>query len=73
MTRVSLTLPDALARHFLSDGRTSQRFELAARTLQQERDRRERRLAAACRKANKLVKVNADMSDWEKLNAAGEN
>ena len=35
--------------------------------------RRQRRLEAACRKANKLGRVSADMRDWEKLNEAEED
>lgn len=34
---------------------------------------RQGRLEAACRKANKLGKVSADMRDWEKLNEAEED
>lgn len=73
VTLISLSLPDALARRFLSCAGASGRSGLAARAIRQELDRRERRLEAACRKANKLVKVNAEMSDWEKLNEADEN
>jgi hypothetical protein len=67
--RVTLSLPDELARRFLAAVPDGQRSALVARLLAAERQRCEQRLEDACRAANSDEALAAETAEWQAFDA----
>jgi len=63
--RVTLSLPDNLARQFLARIPSRQRSATVARLLEQELAERERDLAAACVAANEDSSLTREIEEWQ--------
>lgn len=63
--RITLSLPDPLARHFQSAVPARQRSKLVANLLQKELAKHEDRLAAACRAANRQRALEKEIEEWQ--------
>ena len=63
--RVTLSLPDELARRFLAAVPDRKRSALVARLLEEELQRYEEDLARACRAANRDELLAAETEEWQ--------
>jgi hypothetical protein len=63
--RITLSLPDELARRFLAAVPDRRRSALVARLLQDELRRYEERLASACRAANRDEALAGETEEWQ--------
>ena len=63
--RITLSLPDRLARRFLAAVPVRQRSALVARLLEAEFKKHERELERACRAANDDAALAADVEGWQ--------
>jgi hypothetical protein len=63
--RITLSLPDELARRFLAAVPDRKRSALVARLLEAELQRYERRLAEACRAANGDEALADETAEWQ--------
>ena len=63
--RVTISLPDALARRFLAAVPDRRRSALVARLLEEELRRYEERLERACRAANRDAALAEDAGEWQ--------
>jgi predicted protein tyrosine phosphatase len=65
--RITLTLPDHLAKRFLVSVPSRERSATVARLLEQELAQRERDLEAACLAANADTALTANVEEWQAL------
>ena len=63
--RITLSLPDQLARRFLAAVPDRKRSALVARLLEDELRRYEERLERACRAANRDEVLAAENDEWQ--------
>jgi metal-responsive CopG/Arc/MetJ family transcriptional regulator len=63
--RVTLTLPDHLAKRFLVTIPSRERSATVARLLEQDLARREQALEAACLAANADTALAAEIEEWQ--------
>lgn len=68
--KITLELPDHLARKFKATIPNGRRSKLVAELLAKRLDLAEDSLERAAKKANAFKQVNAEMKDWEALNEA---
>lgn len=68
--KITLELPDSLARKFKATVPNGQRSRLIAELLAERLGTVESSLERAAKKANALTAVNEEMKDWEALNEA---
>lgn len=66
--KITLELPDALARKFKATVPNGRRSKLVADLLSKRLRRQEGALERAAKKANTFRQVTAEMKDWEALN-----
>lgn len=65
--RITLSLPDALARKFQSAVPSRQRSRLVATLLEQELARKKSVLEAACRAANQDKALEREIEEWQAI------
>jgi metal-responsive CopG/Arc/MetJ family transcriptional regulator len=65
--RITLSLPDDLARRFLAAVGNRQRSRLVARLLEEELGRRESDLERACRAANRDSALADETEEWQQI------
>ena len=70
--KMTFEVPDDLAARFRAAVPGGQRSKLLCQMIQERVDLRERDLEEACRKANGLKALNAEMKDWERLNESDD-
>jgi len=63
--RITLSIPDPIARRFQSTVPARQRSRLVARLLEQELTERDASLAAACRAANRDKALEREIDEWQ--------
>lgn len=63
--RITLSIPDTLARRFQSAIPARQRSRLVARLLDRELSERNDTLAAACRAANRDKHLQREIEEWQ--------
>lgn len=63
--RITLSIPDSVARKFQAVVPARQRSSLVTELLKQELATREEALAAACRSANRDQKLKAEVDEWQ--------
>jgi len=63
--RITLSIPDPVARKFQAVVPARQRSSLVTRLLEQELSSREDALAAACHSANRDKKLKAEVVEWQ--------
>ena len=68
--KITLELPEPLARKFKATVPNGQRSKLVAKLLAERLKLAETSLERAAKKANTFKQLNADMKDWEALNEA---
>ena len=68
--KITLELPDALARRFKATVPNGRRSKLIAELLAKKLKSSESALERAARKANTFSRLNKEMKDWEALNVA---
>ena len=68
--KITLELPDALARKFKASVPNGHRSKLVAELLARRLKGAENSLERAAKRANTLKAVKEDMKDWEALNEA---
>ena len=68
--RITLSLPDSLARRFLATVPSRQRSSVVARLIEDELRRHEQRLERACLAANEDVALEADIDEWQAFDDA---
>ena len=66
--KITLELPDALARKFKATVPNGRRSKLVAELLAEELRSHESILERAAKKANTFKQFTVDMKDWEALN-----
>ena len=66
--KITLELPDALARKFKATVPNGRRSKLLAELLSERLKSQESALERAAKKANSFKQVTADMKNWEALN-----
>ena len=65
--RITLSIPDPLARKFQSAVPARERSRLVATLLAQELERKKDALASACREANKDRALAIDIEEWQSI------
>ena len=70
--KITLELPDGLARKFKATVPSGRRSKLIAELLAGQLRSREDALERAAKRANTFKQVAADMKHWEALNEAGD-
>ena len=70
--KITLELPDALARKFKATIPNGRRSKLVAELLTKRLKTAEISLEWAARKANSFKQLNAEMKDWEALNETAD-
>lgn len=68
--RLTLSLPDSLARRFLATVPNRQRSAVVARLIEEELRRHEQRLEAACLAANDDLVLEAEIDEWQAFDDA---
>jgi len=63
--RITLSIPEAVARRFQATVPARQRSRLVTRLLQQELAERDDALAAACRAANRDKALRREIGQWQ--------
>jgi len=63
--RLTLSLPDSLARRFLAAVPNRQRSAVVARLIEEELARHQRRLEDACLAANADTALEAEIGEWQ--------
>ena len=63
--RITLSIPDKVARRFQAAVPARQRSRLVTRLLEQELTERDNSLAAACRAANRDKALEQEVSEWQ--------
>jgi metal-responsive CopG/Arc/MetJ family transcriptional regulator len=63
--RVTLSIPDAVARRFQSAIPPRQRSRLVTQLLEKALSRQESSLAAACRAANRDKALEREIAEWQ--------
>lgn len=63
--RITLSIPDAVARRFQAAVPARQRSRLVARLLERELSDRDDSLAAACRAANRDQALRREIGEWQ--------
>ena len=63
--RITLSIPDAVARRFQATVPARQRSRLVARLLEHELSERDDTLAAACRAANRDKALEHEIDEWQ--------
>lgn len=63
--RLTLSLPDSLARRFLATVPSRQRSSVVARLIEDELRRHEQRLEGACLAANEDASLEAEIDEWQ--------
>ena len=66
--KITLELPDALARKFKATVPNGKRSKLISELLSERLKAQESNLERVAKKANAFKQVAADMKDWEALN-----
>jgi hypothetical protein len=68
--RITLSLPDELARRFLAAVPGRKRSAVVARLLEDELRRHEQDLERACRAANRDKELASETSEWQGIDEA---
>ena len=63
--RITLSIPDHVARRFRAIVPPRQRSKLVTRLLEQELVERDEALAAACRSANRDMALQHEIDEWQ--------
>ena len=63
--RITLSIPDAVARRFQAAVPARQRSRLVTRLLEHELSERDDTLAAACRAANRDKGLQREIDEWQ--------
>ncbi|MBW2283894.1 MAG: hypothetical protein JRF65_04750 [Deltaproteobacteria bacterium] len=63
--RITLSIPDTVARRFQAAVPARQRSRLVTRLLEQELSKRDDSLAAACRAANRDKALVHEIDEWQ--------
>ena len=63
--RITLSIPDPVARRFQAAVPPRQRSRLVTRLLEQELAERDNTLAAACRAANRDKALQCEIDEWQ--------
>ena len=63
--RITLSIPDTVARRFQAAVPARQRSRLVSRLLEQELSERDDSLAAACRAANRDKALEREIDEWQ--------
>ncbi|MGZ0656907.1 hypothetical protein ACWPKS_14970 [Coraliomargarita sp. W4R72] len=63
--RITLSIPDPVARRFRTAVPASRRSQLVTRLIEAELEKEENRLASACLEANADIALNEEMEEWQ--------
>jgi metal-responsive CopG/Arc/MetJ family transcriptional regulator len=63
--RITLSLPDSVARRFQAAVPPRQRSRLVTRLIEEELSKRDDSLAAACRAANRDKALQREIDEWQ--------
>ena len=63
--RITLSIPDHVARSFRASVPARHRSRLVTRLLEQELAKRDKALAAACRAANRDKALQQEIDEWQ--------
>jgi metal-responsive CopG/Arc/MetJ family transcriptional regulator len=63
--RITISIPDSVARRFKAAIPPRRRSRLVARLLEHELEKRDKSLAAACRAANRDKALQHEIDEWQ--------